>query len=51
METDEVKIDECENCGRLDGEHACCECGFDLTEKECQEHLGLCETCEWLLDK
>lgn len=50
---EEAKHD-CEGCGALweelesgETDHAC-ECGWELSKKECVEQSGLCKTCCWL---
>ena len=46
-----------EHCGNMcafceiEEGHRCCECDAELTEKECKEQEGLCDTCLFLVDK
>lgn len=42
---------ECPNCGTLDNQHKCADCGDEITEKECEESGGLCYRCSWLMGK
>lgn len=41
----DTPLDELENGGV---EHSC-ECGHELTAKECEEQNGMCERCNWLM--
>jgi len=49
-ENNELPDDHCHYCDYANGVHEC-ECGFELTEKECLLNQGKCDTCSWLIDK
>jgi len=44
---DDRELVECSECG-WEGKHEC-ECGEELSEKQCSEWSGFCERCGWLL--
>jgi len=41
----------CEFCENPEDEHKCTECECELTEKECNEQQGMCDTCLRLIQE
>ena len=52
LECSEPTIAICEFCEHEEGEgHECRDCNFTLTEKQCHEQQGMCNTCLRLIQE
>jgi hypothetical protein len=45
IERDEDEVEECDYCGSCIDNFHTCDCGAELTKKQCHDQSGLCQTC------